>query len=678
KARNWQLSRGKQAPAVVHDTPRKLTEGHDFSVTVAAYLKDGRRVVTSGIDGQVCLWDGETGAQLARLPGTGLAAAVAVSPDDVWIVTGSTDASLKLWKIDDVIADYAAGRDSVPVRRLAGHEFPVRAIAVAPNGSGLCYSGDNSGRGRLWDLNAPNKPALELSNHTQRVNAAAFTPDGARLLTAADDGDVCLCDASTGQLLKKFDHRADAAAVVALALTADGRRAITVGEPQSDNEPFVIFDWDLASGNVTRKSPIEAGLTVFGMAVSPQPENPLALLAIGIRSSGKTELRGWNLNSWQEERASDGRHPLDDLVLSNEHATVWSAAWSPSGRRVLTVGGYEAQAWQLDGRRLTMRLGPHRAVAAANFSSDGRFVVTGSWDESFKIWTVEAGAMRSLHRVPVAGGGAVNSAAFSPVENSFQVLTSHDDGLARLWGWDPQMPEIAPRSIAEFPHPRPVNAAVFSHDAGRLLTLCADGVARVWKAGAAGQPELELKGGHTGPILCGAFSPDGNWIATGGEDKQVVIWNAHSGALYLESPLRGHSAAINSLAFSDSGDRLVTGSSDNTAKLWDPRTVRPELKLADQKSAQALAENNTPDAGAADNAAGSSASIADVAKANIFANVPDMPEPTPDAEKLRGKELLTLRGHSGEVTAVAFSPDGRFVLTAGRDNSAILWLTNKP
>jgi WD40 repeat protein len=653
-ARIWQLSRGRQAPVVVNDSPRKLSEGHDFSVTVAAYLQDGRRVVTSGIDGQVCLWDSDTGAQLARLPGTGLAAAVAVSPDDVWILTGSTDASVKLWKIADVMADYAAGRDSAPAHRFEGHEFPVRAIVVAPNGSGLFYSGDNSGGGRLWDLNAPHKPPRELSNHTQRVNAAAFTPDGTRLLTAADDGEVCLCDAATGELLKKLDHRADAASVVALALTADGRRAITVGEPQSDSESFAIFEWDLAAGAVTRKSRFEKGVTVFGLAVSPLPERPLALLAIGIRSSGKTELRGWNLATWQEERASDGRQQLDDSILSNEHATVWSAAWSPNGRRVLTVGGYEAQAWQLDGRRLTMRLGPHRAVAAANFSSDGRFIVTGSWDESFKIWYVEGSAIRSLHRVPVAGGGAVNSAAFSPADNSFKILTAHDDGVARLWQWDPQTPEVEPKSIAEFPHPRPVNAAVFSRDAGRLLTLCADGVARVWKAGKARQPELELKSGHTGPILCGAFSPDGNWIATGGEDKQVVIWNAHSGAPYLEGPLRGHSAAINSLAFSDSGDRLVTGSSDNTAKLWDPRTVRPELKstvpIADQKQIETAAGDE----------------------------VSTMKEPAPVAEKLRGKELLTLRGHSGEVTAVTFSPDGRFVLTAGRDNSAILWLTNRP
>jgi WD40 repeat protein len=654
-ARVWRLSPGRDVPMVVGDSPRKLHEGHDFSVTVAVYLRDGRRIVTSGIDGQVCLWDGQTGAQLGRLPGTGLAAAVAVTPDDQWVLTGSSDATVKLWKIDDVLADYAAGRESAPVHRFEGHEFPVRAIAVSPGGSGVFYSGDNSGSGRLWDLHDREKPARKLPHHTLRVNAAAFTSDGARLLTAADDGDVCLCDGVTGALVKKLEHRAFAASVVALALTPDGRRAISIGEPASENEPFVILDWDVASGELQRKWAFDRGLTVFGVAVSPSPENPLALLSIGIRSSGKTELRGWNLAAWREERATDGRQLLDDLVLSSEHATVWSAAWSPDARRVVTVGGYEAQAWQLDGRRLTMRLGPHRAVAAASFSSDGRFIVTGSWDESFKIWNVEGRATQSLHRIPVSAGGAVNSAVFSPAENSFQILTAHDDGMARLWDWDPKAPEAPPRPIGEFPHPRPVNAAVFSRDGRRILTLCGDGVARVWRAANVRHADLQLKGQHTGPILCGAFSPDGNWIATGGEDKQLVVWNAHTGLPWLESPLQGHSAAINSLAFSDTGDRLVTGSRDNTAKLWDPRTMRPELRDSPPSSdATETAGENGPDATAE--------TKTDVAV----------------AEKLRGKELLTLRGHSGEVTAVAFSPDGRFVLTSGRDNTAILWLTNKP
>jgi WD40 repeat protein len=171
-------------------------------------------------------------------------------------------------------------------------------------------------------------------------------------------------------------------------------------------------------------------------------------------------------------------------------------------------------------------------------------------------------------------------------------------------------------------HGGPINAAVFSRDGGRILTLCADGVARLWDPAArARQPLLELAGRHTGPLLCGAFSNDGNWIATAGEDKQIILWDAHTGQPALDSPLQGHSAAITSLAFSEDGKRLLTGSRDNTAKLWDLRVVE---------------------------------------------------------EKLHGKELLTLRGHSAEVTSVAFSPDGRFVLTASLDSTAILWLTNRP
>src|SRR4029077_1519938 len=129
-----------------------------------------------------------------------------------------------------VIADYAAGRASSPVHHFVGHEFPVRTIAIAPGGGGEFYAGDDGGSGRLWNLNDRQPSTRVLAHHTQRVNSALFTPDGNRLLTASDDGDVCVCEARSGKLLKKLDHRGDAAAVVGLAVTGDGQRAITVGE----------------------------------------------------------------------------------------------------------------------------------------------------------------------------------------------------------------------------------------------------------------------------------------------------------------------------------------------------------------------------------------------------------------------------------------------------------------
>ncbi len=70
---------------------------------------------------------------------------------------------------------------------------------------------------------------------------------------------------------------------------------------------------------------------------------------------------------------------------------------------------------------------------------------------------------------------------------------------------------------------------------------------------------------------------------------------------------------MTSVDLSPDGARIVTGSADTTAKIWDTRTR---------------------------------------------------------------KEILTLNGHTQEVTAVRFSRDGRQVLTASRDGTAILWLAD--
>jgi WD40 repeat protein len=97
----------------------------------------------------------------------------------------------------------------------------------------------------------------------------------------------------------------------------------------------------------------------------------------------------------------------------------------------------------------------------------------------------------------------------------------------------------------------------------------------------------------------------------------------------------GHTAAINSVAFSPDGRRALTGSSDRTAKLWD---TTPPGALSDAAAA-----------GPADQRAAESARD--------------------------GKEILTLSHHDQAVTSVSFSPDGRSILTAGLDGTAMLWLT---
>jgi predicted NACHT family NTPase len=142
----------------------------------------------------------------------------------------------------------------------------------------------------------------------------------------------------------------------------------------------------------------------------------------------------------------------------------------------------------------------------------------------------------------------------------------------------------------------------------------------------SGQQLLELRG-HTQGVVCVAFSRDGQKVITGGDDKTAIVWDATTGQRLLN--VEGHTAGVTSVAFAPDGRRALTASLDATAKLWD---IDRQRMLA---------------------AIGSSAA----------ASGPD-----------QAKELLTLKAHDQPVTSVNFSPDGRYVLTASRDGTAILWL----
>ena len=85
---------------------------------------------------------------------------------------------------------------------------------------------------------------------------------------------------------------------------------------------------------------------------------------------------------------------LDFNQLGGE---VWSAMFAPDGRHVLTIGGNDAQLWNLDSRTPVVRYSPHGAVASAALSPDGNSSPPAVGITSAKIWDAETGrAIRKL------------------------------------------------------------------------------------------------------------------------------------------------------------------------------------------------------------------------------------------------------------------------------------------
>ena len=135
------------------------------------------------------------------------------------------------------------------------------------------------------------------------------------------------------------------------------------------------------------------------------------------------------------------------------------------------------------------------------------------------------------------------------------------------------------------------------------------------------------------------------------EDRTAKVWEAQTGKEIVT--LKGHTYRISSVVFSPDGTRILTGSLDQTGRVWDTATGKELLTLKGH--------------------------IADGIQSVCFpptASV-SLPEVTTSTAKISdaetGNEALTLKGHANSVWAVAFSPDGRRIVTGSRDQTARVW-----
>jgi len=146
------------APAVVYPT----FTGHADAVRSVAFSADGRRAISGGGDGTLCLWDVAGDPEVSVLRGHGgFVNAVASSPDGRTALTGSDDSTLKLW-------DLETRRD---IRTLDAGGGAVYGVAFAPDGR-AALSASNDGVVRHWDLQ--NQNCRLLSGHAGPVLCVAY------------------------------------------------------------------------------------------------------------------------------------------------------------------------------------------------------------------------------------------------------------------------------------------------------------------------------------------------------------------------------------------------------------------------------------------------------------------------------------------------------------------------
>jgi WD40 repeat protein len=157
--------------------------------------------------------------------------------------------------------------------------------------------------------------------------------------------------------------------------------------------------------------------------------------------------------------------------------------------------------------------------------------------------------------------GAVFSLAFSPTSEWLAAGTRDK----QIHIFDVSKNEVL-RSMGG--HIQIVKGLAFSPDGKILASASADKTIKLWDTSTGN--EIRTLSGHIGVVSGVAFSPDGLTLASASWDTTVILWDVHSGN--LTQKLSGHTDKVNSVAFSPDGRLLASASDDGFVRLWDPQT----------------------------------------------------------------------------------------------------------
>ena len=167
------------------------------------------------------------------------------------------------------------------------------------------------------------------------------------------------------------------------------------------------------------------------------------------------------------------------------------------------------------------------------------------------------------------------------------------------------------------------------------------------------KPDRIIADADVARVAAVAFNQNGSILATAGDDKVVKLWDASKGVLV--GVLAGHSGHISSVSFSKDG-KMLAASSPPESKVWDVATGKIVLNPPDDFEAPAVAFS--PDG------------------AQVGAAVRDGTIKIRDVKT--GTLMASLEGHSGEVLSLAFSPNGRTLVSGGADRSIRHWTIPLP
>ncbi len=506
------------------------------------------------------------------------------------------------------------------------------------------------------NLLPPGGPLLQtLTGHKAGVRAVAMTADGRRAISASHDQTLKVWNLVTGA--EEATLRGHTDWVVAVAVTANGQRVVSASFDQT------LKVWNLTTG---AEEATLRGHTSQVWAVVVTTDGRRA-----VSASDDQTLKVWNLTTGAEEATlwghtdrvnavavtADGRRAVsasDDrtlkvwnLAAGAEEATLWghtalvcAVAVTADGRRAVS-GSYDQtlKVWNLvTGAEEATLWGHSDHVIAVAVTADGQRAVSGSYDQTLKVWNLATGTEEATLR-----GHTSLVYAVAVTADGRRAVSASADQTLKVWNLTTGEEEATSRQ-----HTAGANAVAVTADGQCAVSASADQTLKVWNL--ATRAEVARLWGHTDWIRAVAVTADGRRAVSGSYDQTLKVWNLATGT--EEATLRGHTDRVNAVVVTADGRRAVSASDDQTIKVWNLTTGTEEAMLrghTDRVNAVAVTADGRR-----------AVSASDDRTLKVW-------------NLTTGEEEATLRGHTDRVNAVAVTADGQHAVSASWDGMLKVW-----
>ncbi|GAB1545461.1 hypothetical protein NUACC21_81370 [Scytonema sp. NUACC21] len=367
------------------------------------------------------------------------------------------------------------------------------------------------------------------------------------------------------------------------------------------------------------------------------------------------QAKQWQKAPWLRPLTASLTRPDGKLLrtLTGHSDRIRAVVLTPDGQRLISGSDDNTlKVWDVEtGKELCTLTGHNSPVSAVAVTPDGQRLISASNDKTLKVWDVETGKeLRTL----TGHSNSVSAVAVTP-DGQRLISGSWDDTLKV---WDVETGKEL-RTLTG--HSERVSAVAVTPDGQRLISGSWDYTLKVWDVETG--KELRTLTGHSDWVSAVAVTPDGQRLISASFDKTLKVWGVETGKELRI--LTGHSSAVSAVAVTPDGQRMISGSWDSTLKVWKAEIKRGFLAFYQKFIPGKLLFTLTG-----------------------HSNVVQAVAVTPDGQRLisaswdktlkvwdvkTGKELRTLTGHSNSVLAVAVTPDGQRVISGSEDYTLKVW-----